>query len=425
MRRACCCWRRPRGAWPITLVPRRKPNVHSASHRVRRRHRRHRRREPDARNELESAARVGGRDDRTAGRRQRAPRRWDRLGGARALACSRRASFASARLRRAFVVAGLAGARAARGGKLRAAAARRRLVAASVSRSRRDLRRGRAAAAPGRTPTARSAGARRCIAVPGQRRGPGARRPDRVRRRSRGDRSSSWCSRSCSRTSRRAPPEKPTSRPVGAVGMLTQTAFAGAGVVTSLVTGGVSTATSAQACGTLYAFRAGERLGASPRAQVGAQLLGAVLGAVVVVPVYFLVVKSYGIGTEALPAPSAQSWKAMAEAVQGGALPPDTRALAAGVGLASARSSRWAGARASAASSPLPPPWEWRCSFRARTRGVDLHGRHGARDRAAPASRPDRVGRSDRGRRRHGRRVDRRRDRRAPDRHRRALSGAL
>ena len=121
--------------------------------------------------------------------------------------------------------------------------------------------------------------------------------------------------------------------PVGAVGMITQAAFPGAGVVTSLVTGGVSTATSAQACGTLYAFRAGERLGASTRAQVGAQLVGAVLGAIVVVPIYFLIVKSYGLGTEALPAPSAQSWKAMAEAVQGGALPPHA-ALAAGVSLA-------------------------------------------------------------------------------------------
>ena len=121
--------------------------------------------------------------------------------------------------------------------------------------------------------------------------------------------------------------------PVGAVGMITQAAFPGAGVVTSLVTGGVSTATSAQACGTLYAFRAGERLGASTRAQVGAQLVGAVLGAIVVVPIYFLIVKSYGLGTEALPAPGAQSWKAMAEAVQGAALPPYA-ALAAGVSLA-------------------------------------------------------------------------------------------
>jgi uncharacterized oligopeptide transporter (OPT) family protein len=120
--------------------------------------------------------------------------------------------------------------------------------------------------------------------------------------------------------------------PVGSVGMITQAAFAGAGAVTSLVTGGVSTGTSSQACGLLYSFRAGERLGASVRAQLCAQIVGAVIGAIVVVPVYFLIVKSYGLGTEALPAASAQSWKAMAEAVRGGALPTHA-ALAGLVGL--------------------------------------------------------------------------------------------
>jgi uncharacterized oligopeptide transporter (OPT) family protein len=123
--------------------------------------------------------------------------------------------------------------------------------------------------------------------------------------------------------------------PVGQVGMLTQIASAGAGALTSLLTGGLSTATSTQACGTLYAFRAGHRLGASPRAQIGAQLVGAVVGAVVVVPVYVLVVKAYGIGTEVMPAPSAQSWRAMADAIRGGAagLPPYAM-LAGGLGLA-------------------------------------------------------------------------------------------
>ena len=123
--------------------------------------------------------------------------------------------------------------------------------------------------------------------------------------------------------------------PIGPVGMLTQLAFAGAGAVGSMVTGWASSGASAQAVQTLYAFRTGERVGASTRAQVGAQLLGCLLGAAVVVPVYFLLVKSYGIGTEALPAGAAQSWKAMAEAVRGGtaAFPPYA-ALAGGVGIA-------------------------------------------------------------------------------------------
>jgi uncharacterized oligopeptide transporter (OPT) family protein len=37
-----------------------------------------------------------------------------------------------------------------------------------------------------------------------------------------------------------------------------------------------------------------------------------------VIPVYLVLVKTYGIGTEAMPATSALSWKATAEAVRGG-----------------------------------------------------------------------------------------------------------
>jgi OPT family oligopeptide transporter len=121
--------------------------------------------------------------------------------------------------------------------------------------------------------------------------------------------------------------------PVGAVGMVTQGAFTGAGLVTSLLTGGVSTGTSSQACGMLYSLRTGEGVGASTRPQIAAQLLGAAVGAIVVVPSYLLIVKSYGLRTEALPAAGAQSWKAMAEAVQGGALPAHA-GLAAALGLA-------------------------------------------------------------------------------------------
>jgi len=122
--------------------------------------------------------------------------------------------------------------------------------------------------------------------------------------------------------------------PVGAVGMLTQIVFAGAGTMTTLMTGGASLGASTQACQMLYSFRAGQRFGASPRAQVGAQILGAVLGAAVVVPTYLLLVKTYGIGTEVLPAASARSWKALAEAVVGNAASLPAHAPLAGlVGL--------------------------------------------------------------------------------------------
>jgi putative OPT family oligopeptide transporter len=123
--------------------------------------------------------------------------------------------------------------------------------------------------------------------------------------------------------------------PVGPVGTLTQLIFAGYGTSVSILSGSVSMGVSTQTAQTLWAFKAGQRLGASPRAQVSAQILGAILGALIVVPVYLVIVKAYGIGTESLPAPSAISWRATAEAVRGGlAAMPSYGPLAGGLGLA-------------------------------------------------------------------------------------------
>ena len=112
--------------------------------------------------------------------------------------------------------------------------------------------------------------------------------------------------------------------PVGQVGTLSQLLFSGYGPIVSILAGAVSMGTASQAAQTLWAFKAGERLRGSPRAQLVAQLLGALIGGLVVVPVYLVIIKAYGIGTESLPAPSAISWRATAEAVRGGfaALPP-------------------------------------------------------------------------------------------------------
>ena len=112
--------------------------------------------------------------------------------------------------------------------------------------------------------------------------------------------------------------------PVGQVGTLTQLLFSGYGPILSILAGSVSMGTASQSAQTLWAFKAGERLKGSPRAQLMAQLLGAVIGGLVVVPVYLVIVKAYGIGTESLPAPAAISWRATAEAARAGfaALPP-------------------------------------------------------------------------------------------------------
>jgi putative OPT family oligopeptide transporter len=122
--------------------------------------------------------------------------------------------------------------------------------------------------------------------------------------------------------------------PVGPMGTLIQVLFSAYGPILSILIGSVSMGTSSQAAQTLWAFKAGQQVRGTPGAQLQAQLLGAVVGALIVVPVYLVIVKAYGLGTESLPAPSAMSWKATAEAMRGGlaALPPHA-AVAGALGL--------------------------------------------------------------------------------------------
>jgi uncharacterized oligopeptide transporter (OPT) family protein len=106
--------------------------------------------------------------------------------------------------------------------------------------------------------------------------------------------------------------------PTGAFGTLTQVALTGHGVTGTVIGGSMVSGAATQAAQTLWAFKTGDRLGASPRAQLGAQLLGCVVGAFTSVPAYFLLVRAYGIATVAMPAPAALSCKATALAVQHG-----------------------------------------------------------------------------------------------------------
>jgi uncharacterized oligopeptide transporter (OPT) family protein len=107
--------------------------------------------------------------------------------------------------------------------------------------------------------------------------------------------------------------------PVGQVGALAQIGLGGAGLAPSLAGGGLVTGIATQTAQTLWAFKAGHRLGASPRAQVVGQLLGALIGAAVVVPVYALMVAAHPLGGETMPAPAALAWKATSEAALGAA----------------------------------------------------------------------------------------------------------
>jgi OPT family oligopeptide transporter len=126
--------------------------------------------------------------------------------------------------------------------------------------------------------------------------------------------------------------------PAGSFGTVGTIAFSGKGAATGGTTGlmaggtlsmGVATQTSQ----TLWAFRAGRQLGASPGAQIRAQLLGVLVGAAVTVPVYLVIVSSYGLGNERMPATSALSCKATVEAMRGWAALPPWGATAAAIGL--------------------------------------------------------------------------------------------
>jgi uncharacterized oligopeptide transporter (OPT) family protein len=136
--------------------------------------------------------------------------------------------------------------------------------------------------------------------------------------------------------------------PAGDMGGLTQLVFGShAHKASSLACGGLATAIATQTTQMLWAFKAGHKLGARPRSQLIAQLVGVLVGSVVVVPVYRIIASTYGIGSERLPSFSVLSWEATAAAVQGGlsSLPPyaaQAALLAFGLGsLLTLAKDRW------------------------------------------------------------------------------------
>ena len=115
--------------------------------------------------------------------------------------------------------------------------------------------------------------------------------------------------------------------PVGTLGLIATISH---GPVSGIIGGSVGLGMTSQISQTLWALRAGRQLGASPRAQIGGQLLGMVVGAIVTVPVYYAIASSYGIGNERMPAVAGLTWKATAEAMRGvSALPRGRRRGAA------------------------------------------------------------------------------------------------
>jgi uncharacterized oligopeptide transporter (OPT) family protein len=129
--------------------------------------------------------------------------------------------------------------------------------------------------------------------------------------------------------------------PMGGVGKVTQLAFGAISpgqMVTNLMSAGITNGGAAQAGDMMQDLKTGYLLGASPRKQFWAQLIGVCVGLVPSVLVYYMFTGAYKLGDKELEAPAAFAWKAMAELLVAGfdALPPHAElavAIAAAVGV--------------------------------------------------------------------------------------------
>jgi OPT family oligopeptide transporter len=126
--------------------------------------------------------------------------------------------------------------------------------------------------------------------------------------------------------------------PVGQMGQIAQAAsgtlFPGSPAL-NVAAGSVVAGAVAQTGVSLWSLKAGHLLGASPSRQLRAQLLGVLVGAAVGVPAYMVLVNTYGLGSKALPVPSAHQFRAVAElATQGLSGLPPYAAWAAAIGFA-------------------------------------------------------------------------------------------
>jgi uncharacterized oligopeptide transporter (OPT) family protein len=123
--------------------------------------------------------------------------------------------------------------------------------------------------------------------------------------------------------------------PTKALGPVTQLVFGAlvpAHLVANLMSANVTGGVGLHAGDLLTDLKAGKLVGARPRLQVIAQLVGVLVGAAAVVPAFALLVPNAdALGTVALPAPAVLVWASVSRALSGGlaGLPEATRAAAA------------------------------------------------------------------------------------------------
>lgn len=119
--------------------------------------------------------------------------------------------------------------------------------------------------------------------------------------------------------------------PVGPLSKITQLTFgviAPGNVPTNLMTANITAGATGSAGDLLTDLKSGYLLGANPRQQFFAQFFGVLAGALVVIPVFFILIPDPSLlGTEKWPAPAALVWRGVAEllAKGPGALPVSAR----------------------------------------------------------------------------------------------------
>jgi uncharacterized oligopeptide transporter (OPT) family protein len=116
--------------------------------------------------------------------------------------------------------------------------------------------------------------------------------------------------------------------PIGAMGKVTQLtygALAQGNVTANLMTAGVTAGAACSCSDTIGNLKVGHMVGANPRRQFVAQLFGVLAGAILAVPVYFMLVPDADVlGGSKFPAPSALVWMGVAKVLSQGidTLPP-------------------------------------------------------------------------------------------------------
>ncbi len=129
------------------------------------------------------------------------------------------------------------------------------------------------------------------------------------------------------------------SGPLQQVTQLTYGALLPQNVVANLMTAGITATTAASSADLLSDLKSGHLLGANPRRQFLAQLLGCLVGAVAVVPLFYLLVPGReALGDARFPAPAAFMTAGVAEVLSTGlgGLPPSARSAVLWAALAGA-----------------------------------------------------------------------------------------